>query len=138
MAHGIRSGPPLGAWKYSELRDRPLPECLDSFNHARSFFGLPPYGDERETFEGALNVVPTCPVLDPLRKRAKDVYVGPIMDPPVVRERHGNRRPLVVSYLAEGNNRPCSTYPGTLAQVVATGSASWWFVPGRGQVGVSA
>lgn len=119
MAHGLRSGPAFGAWRQHELRGRPLPECLDSFNHARSIFGLDPYQDERETFEGGLNMVPTCPVLDPLRQRGADVYVGPIMNPPVTRGQRRRRRPLVVSYLAEGNNRPHSNYPEVLAQVAA-------------------
>jgi hypothetical protein len=118
MAHGLRSGATLGAWKEHELGDRLLPDCLDSFNHVRSVFGLQPYQDERETFEGQLNMVPSCPVLDPLEQRATDIYVGPIVSPLAARKR-GRQRPIVVSYLAEGNNRPSSSYPQALAQVIA-------------------
>lgn len=120
MAHGLSSGDSLGAWKMSELDGRPVPTCLDSFNHARSIFGLRPYQDERETFEGQLNLVPSCPVLDPLEQRPTDIYVGPIMTPPKEHERRERTRRLVVSYLAEGNNRPFTSYPHALAQVVAT------------------
>ncbi|MFD5116497.1 glycosyltransferase [Streptomyces sp. NPDC058391] len=120
MAHGLCSGPTLGAWKQDELGERPLPECVGSFNHSRSLWGLRPYEDERETFEGELNLVPSCPALDPLRRRDTDVYVGPVMNPPSERDRPPRRRPLVVSYLAEGNNRPPSPYPEALAELVGT------------------
>ncbi|RAG86978.1 hypothetical protein DN069_03660 [Streptacidiphilus pinicola] len=118
MAHGLRSGPSLGAWKLHELNGRPLPGCLRSFNHSRAQWGLAPYEDEREIFEGDLNLIPSCPVLDPVQQRTNDVYVGPIMTPPAPLDRRPRRRPLVVSYLAEGNNRPESTYPQALAAVV--------------------
>ncbi|MEV0180220.1 hypothetical protein AB0I54_13090 [Streptomyces sp. NPDC050625] len=118
MAHGLRSGPSLGAWKLHELGDRPVPECLRSFNHSRAQWDLPPYQDERETFEGDLNLIPSCPALDPLRQRTNDVYTGPVMTGPTPRSRRPRRKPLVVSYLAEGNNRPESTYARALAAVV--------------------
>ncbi|MFF2465146.1 glycosyltransferase [Streptomyces mirabilis] len=118
MAHGLRSGPTLGAWKIHELADRPLPECLRSFNHTRAQWNLAPYTDERETFEGDLNLIPSCPELDPVQQRTNDVYVGPVMTPPAPPQRRPRRRPLVVSYLAEGNNRPDSAYPRALAALV--------------------
>ncbi|MFI9769500.1 glycosyltransferase [Streptomyces sp. NPDC052415] len=118
MAHGLRSGPPLGAWKMHEVADRQLPECLRSFNHGRAQWHLAPYVDERETFEADLNLIPSCPELDPVQQRPNDVYVGPIMTPPTPSNRRPRRRPLVVSYLAEGNNRPASPYPRALAALV--------------------
>ena len=118
MAHGLRSGPTLGAWKMHELADRPLPECLGSFNHSRAQWSLDPYEDERETFEGDLNLIPSCPELDPVQQRTNDVYIGPVMTPPSPPQRRPRRRPLVISYLAEGNNRPESAYPRALAAMV--------------------
>ncbi|MFE6176289.1 hypothetical protein [Streptomyces sp. NPDC056464] len=118
MAHGLRSGPTLGAWKMHELADRPLPECLRSFNDSRAHWDLAPYEDERETFEGDLNLIPSCPELDPVQQRTNDVYVGPVMTPPTPLHHRPRRKPLVVSYLAEGNNRPDSDYPRALAAVV--------------------
>ncbi|MET8169518.1 hypothetical protein ABZT34_35655 [Streptomyces sp. NPDC005329] len=118
MAHGVRSGPALGSWKSHELADRPLPECLDSFNRTREGWGLPPYEDERETFEGDLVLIPSCPLLDPVEPSTNSVHVGPVMTPPARPNRRRRRRPLVVSYLAEGNNRPASAYPQALAAMV--------------------
>ncbi|MGW4371337.1 hypothetical protein ACWEKT_37430 [Nocardia takedensis] len=122
MSHGLTTGVPLGYWKVSEADGRASLECLDSFNIARECLGLDPYRDERETFEGQINAVPTCPPLDPLFvARDSDVYVGPIASAPNRSRswnKDPNRRPLVVSFLAEGNNRPYTPYPRLLSKVV--------------------
>jgi hypothetical protein len=119
MAHGLRSGNTLGDWKRNEQYDRPVMECLDSFNDARARYSLEPYIDERETFEGVINLLPTCPELDPLQARINDLYVGPLSSASMKRIRTQGRRPLIVSYLAEGNNRPESTYPEAIARLVS-------------------
>ncbi|MFJ8967067.1 hypothetical protein ACIRG5_47550 [Lentzea sp. NPDC102401] len=132
MAHGLRSGRRLGDWKRNELIDRPTMECLDCFNEVRAQHGLEPYVDERETFEGVANLVPTCRELDPLQARAEeDLHVGPLSPAPVKKTHTRRRRPLVVSYLAEGNNRPESAYPETLASLVSQTSAMNFVVIGE-------
>ncbi|MFF4893434.1 glycosyltransferase family protein [Micromonospora chersina] len=127
MAHGLTSGDTLGAWKAHEQRGHRVPERLDCFNQVRARLGLRPYTDERETFEGATNLIPTCPELDPVRSRAADVYVGSIMAAPAPATSSGKRRSLVVSYLAEGNNRPESAFPEACARLVAE-APEWDFV----------
>ncbi|MER7272257.1 hypothetical protein ABT344_28640 [Micromonospora carbonacea] len=127
MAHGLTSGDTLGAWKVHEQRGHRVPERLDCFNEVRTRLGLPPYADERETFEGTTNLIPTCAELDPVRPRAADVHVGPVMAAPRPAARGGRQRPLVVSYLAEGNNRPESAFPEACARLVAE-TPEWDFV----------
>ncbi|MET8463586.1 hypothetical protein [Micromonospora zamorensis] len=127
MAHGLTSGDTLGAWKAHEQRGHRVPERLDCFNEVRARLGLLPYADERETFEGVSNLIPTCAELDPVRPRAGDFHVGPIMAAPSPAARGGKRRPLVVSYLAEGNNRPESAFAEACARLVAE-TPEWDFV----------
>ncbi|MGN9920256.1 hypothetical protein [Micromonospora palomenae] len=127
MAHGLTSGDTLGAWKAHEQRGHRIPERVDAFNEVRARLGLVPYTDERETFEGAINLIPTCPELDPVRPRAADVHVGPVMAASRPVTRSGKWRPLVVSYLAEGNNRPESAFPEACARLAAE-TPEWDFV----------
>ncbi|MDQ1638637.1 MAG: hypothetical protein QOF62_1976 [Pyrinomonadaceae bacterium] len=82
ITSGNTAGFPLGWW-IPVPTDLKLPDCVPSFNAARSHFGLEPIDDERHNFEGDFNLIPSCEIIDPLKvDRNKDVYVG-VPDSPV-------------------------------------------------------
>ncbi len=120
MATGLPGEPPMGYWKLDEVGDRAMPSCLDAFNDARTLLGLSPYRDERDTFVGLANFIPSCPSLDPVRTVVGEhrVHVSAIAGPASPQEHDARSRPVVVSYRAEGNRRPDDGYQRTLFEVV--------------------
>lgn len=106
MATGTRTGLELGFWKSDEAADREMPNCLEAFNSVRSGLRLSPYLDERDPFTGDLTLIPSCGALDPVAPGNPTLHVGPISGPKQTFKTSGTEKPLIVSYLAEGNARP--------------------------------
>lgn len=58
-------GKTLGNW-VTPPPDAQLPDCKDSFNEVRAYYGLAPITDERYMFSGDINIIPSSPSLDPV------------------------------------------------------------------------
>jgi UDP:flavonoid glycosyltransferase YjiC (YdhE family) len=75
---GNANGRKLGWW-VTPPPGTVLPDCRSSFNAVRSQYGLRPITDEREMFNGDINIIPSSPSLDPLVSPSPNShYVGRI------------------------------------------------------------
>ena len=114
---GNTSGYSLGWW-VEPPEDLVLPCCLDSFNKIRRRYGLKEMEDERESFEGNINIIPSSDSIDPFKKfNVNNIYVGLLNGD--TNQQLANRTYCnsIFCYLGEGNNRPFWDFDSILSKV---------------------
>jgi hypothetical protein len=124
-SNGNTNGYKLGWW-VPIPKDLIFPDCLDSFNIVRDYFGLTPYSDEREIFEGDICIIPNSELLEPLKtKGEKDIHVGilnqiepTIKTPKNIGKNALDAKKVVFWYVGEINNRPIVDFDSMLSKIV--------------------
>lgn len=113
-----------------------LPDCRASFNEVRAQYGLRPIDDEREMFNGDLNIIPSSPSLDPLvRDSPNSHYVGRICqwmpegaNVPYITNKAARRR--VYSYVGDPTRQQYG-YERMLTEVIRREPCTGFYIAGN-------
>lgn len=132
---GNANGRKLGWWVTPPLGTI-LPDCRASFNKVRERYGLRPIEDEREMFNGDINIIPSSPSLDPLVSSSPNThYVGRIcqwvpegQDIPYIVPSNARRR--VYSYVGDPT-RQAYGYEQMLAEVIRREPGLGFYIAGN-------
>ncbi len=132
---GNANGRKLGWW-VAPPEGTILPDCRSSFNQVRERFGLNPIRDEREMFNGDINIIPSSPTLDPLvAPSPNSYYVGRICqwvpegeNVPYIAPDKSRRR--IYSYVGDPT-RQAYGYEQMLAEVIRREPRQGFYIAGN-------